>query len=245
MEKEKNTGVVFLVILLFLAVISLAVYMFVGSIKPESGQIGETGAESPNGAKKVLYEDSSRDLVYAFTRECIEQDEVAIKLVELPYVNIASTYAKEINSNLKAMDLSYNSDYKYYTYLNDNILSLVIEQKINVNLSRFYTVYNIDIYTGERVSNKEIFECIGTTENKVKEVLQQSYHNAFLLKFPTISELYEDYTQSMEYKSTVSEENLSLDVPMFLGLNKSLKLVGKIYSPAGAIYYYSIVDVSL
>lgn len=241
--KKGNGGVTFLIILLFATVIILSVYILVGNGKVNNG---EEEGKYTGTSKTVLYEDASKEIVYAIKRQStITLEDGSYNTVELPYINISSPYALEINSAIQSMYLNSYNDYEYFSYLNDNILSVVIDERFQGDGIRNYMVYNIDIYTGERVSNKEIFASIGTTEDKVKEVLQQSYHNAFLLKFPTISELYEDYTQSTEYKSTVSEENLSLDVPMFLGLNKSLKLVGKIYSPAGAIYYYSIVDISL
>lgn len=58
-----------------------------------------------------------------------------------------------------------------------------------------------------------------------------------------ISDIYDDYTNSEEYQNTVAKANCTTDVPMYLGLNKALKVIGKIYSPAGPSHYSEIVNV--
>lgn len=244
-NKKGNAGVVFLIVLLFITVIALSVYILIGNVKVDKDPENEQGKESEIIEKSVLYEDTSKAIVYSYKQNTENSEENVSRIVNLPYVNIASNYAREINQEISNYKLGYYCGYKYYTYLNDNILSVVFEETAQANSIRHYSVYNIDIYTGNKISNKEILEYIGTTEEKVKAVLPQSYHNAFLKKFSNISEIYDDYTKSEEYKNTVADTNCSLEVSMFLGDNKSLKFIGKVYSPAGPSFFWEIIDVAL
>lgn len=234
MKKGQSTGVVVLCVLLFLAVIAIAIYMVIDF---------KDLIESPTNLKsQVKYQDSTKDLVYSYEKDVEGVDGTALTF-KLPYVNILSSYADEINKNISNMSLSIYVNFEYYVYLNDNILSLVVEGTVYANGSRVYSVYNIDIYTGERIYNEDILEYLGITEEEYIAKLPAAYHNAFLEKFPNISDIYEDYTKSEEYKNTIADSNCTIDTPMYMGLNKALKVIGKIYSPAGPSYYNEIVNV--
>lgn len=228
MENNQETSVV-LRIVVFLVIIAAA-FVIVWNI----GVF--------NFKAQVKYQDSTKDLVYSYTKDVEGVDGTTLTF-KLPYVNILSSYADEVNKNISNMLLSMYVNFEYYTYLNDNILSLVIEGTAHANGSRIYSVYNIDIYTGDRIYNEDILEYLGVTEEEYISCLPAAYHNAFLEKFPNISDIYDDYTKSEEYKSTVSEANCTIDIPMYMGLNKALKVIGKIYSPAGPLYYSEIVNV--
>lgn len=228
MENNQGTSVV-LRIVVFLVIIAAA-FVIVWNI----GVF--------NFKAQVKYQDSTKDLVYSYTKDVEGVDGTTLTF-KLPYVNILSSYAEEVNKNISDMLLSMYVNFEYYAYLNDNILSLVIEGTMYSNGSRVYSVYNIDIYTGDRIYNEDILEYLGVTEGKYISCLPAAYHNAFLEKFPNISDIYDDYTKSEEYKSTVSEANCTIDIPMYMGLNKALKVIGKIYSPAGPLYYTEIVNV--
>lgn len=191
---------------------------------------------------QVKYKDSTKDLVYSLEKE-IESIDGENLTLKLPYVNISSSYADEVNKNISDMRLDAYADCNYLTYLNDNILSLVIEGTMYSNGSRVYSVYNIDVQTGDRIYNEDILEYLGVTEEKYISCLPAAYHNAFLEKFPNISDIYDDYTKSEEQQNTVADANCTIDMPMYMGLNKALKVIGKIYSPAGPLYYTEIVNV--
>lgn len=228
MENNQGTSVV-LRIVVFLVIIAVAVII-----------VWNIGVF--NFKAQVKYQDNTKDLVYSYTKDVEGVDGTTLTF-KLPYVNILSSYADEVNKSISNILLSMYVNFEYYAYLNDNILSLVLEGTLYANESHVYSVYNIDIYTGERIYNEDILEYLGVTEEKYISCLPAAYHNAFLEKFPNISDIYDDYTKSEEYKSTVSEANCTIDMPMYMGLNKALKVIGKIYSLAGPSYYTEIVNV--
>lgn len=121
--------------------------------------------------KELLKKDASKELVYTQISKKSSKDGYSF---EIPYVNINSEYAEQINKKIydgnineiikdatSAPDSQTYASYK--AYVNNSILSLVID-----NGEGFaYNVYNIDIYTGKKVSNNEILKSKNISEKKL------------------------------------------------------------------------------
>ncbi len=256
MKENQNNIVVFLLILLLLIVIGMSVFIVVDKLPKQNTnnvQNEDNGSNTDNvqngnnvpSQKTILYKDSTKNLVYDIEKTAYNEAQNFSIKVKLPYVNIDSTYAEEINKAIINIELETYNTVSYSSYLNDNILSIVIRManRLAAIEEVYYLVYNIDIYTGERVSNAEILNYLNTTEEKVLKQLPEKYKNAFVSIWKDhLNEVYEDYTKSDVYKETVSQNTYSA---MFIGKNRSLKVIGRIYALIGHGCYYEVMDIDL
>jgi len=148
----------------------------------------------------------------------------------MPIFDIDSQDAEEINDELisayeKALD-SINAYIKepyndgiytvtYEVWLNDNILSLCVEQKLAV--STRYLVYNIDFATGKKIDNEAIAEHYGTTYSDIFEHVKSAVDEAFVKKFGNNTHSgFEKYHQQ-----TISDDNVSQS-KLFIGNDNHL-----------------------
>ncbi|MBR5227223.1 MAG: hypothetical protein IKV94_01105 [Clostridia bacterium] len=235
-----NNGLIILIVLLLITVITLCgaiLYLELGTDK----QIGQTsnGGDSTNDdlssithvntpVKEIKKVDDTKDLVYlSYSKTTGSYSHY------LPAVNIDSTYANSINEEITNI-FSNNENYadynlNYFSYLNDNILSLVVTSEINNYIS--YKVYNIDVYTGNKVENTDIIGTKNVSENTYLENLKTASKNAFIQKYP--SEMSEDAWYIQMLNKTEASENNTIDLPVYLDENGDIWTIVKIYSLAG------------
>lgn len=155
----------------------------------------------------------------------------------MPLFDIDSSDAEAINEELIS---SYKSDLKdinayiaepycdgvyivsYESWLNDNILSLCVEQKLALSVR--YLVYNIDITTGKELDNDAIAEHYGTTYSNIIENVRSAVDESFLEKFgQNTHSSFEKYHQQ-----TISDENINQS-KLFIGDNNQLYVMYKWY----------------
>lgn len=181
----------------------------------------------------------------------------------IPYINIKSSEVEEINKKIEKnykelvneqLDCIKENGYandvgglKYNSYVNDNILSLVIKQEF-VYEYESYETYNIDIYTGKAVTNSEIIAQKNITEIDLLNKLEELYRKKFIEKYGTRDTArntvgLKSYDASLS--ETVSRDNYSIDTPMFLDEEGKLNVVAYIYSLAGAKAYYHIININI
>lgn len=108
--------------------------------------------------------------------------------VRIPFINLNYDNIRGINEQFESMIEFVNSNqdptinhYEYDYYLSDNILSVVgfLKSEYGVGANR-YDVYNIDILTGELVSNKALLDITGKTEEDVMILLKEAYIREFI-----------------------------------------------------------------
>ena len=194
-KKKKHTGFkAFLILIILLVIIFFASYgldkigvlpdSIVEKIKPAFEIVdGWFGIEESNDTvsekkdeKSIVLKEDDKDLVYDYYNKNIFNHTYKIPAINLAYDNVEKIN-KEIKDNvekdikeLESKDafqegLISKVDYKWYT--NKNILSLVYV--VNKNKINQYYVYNIDLYTGEKVENKEILEVTKLDEDEFSE----------------------------------------------------------------------------
>ncbi len=186
----------------------------------------------------------------------------------IPKININSSDVTKINNEIDEKITSeakkivseinngsgvwiYKIFYNYY--INDNILSIIIESDYDSNSTKANFVYNIDKNTGKSVSNEEIMKKNNMTKEQFSKKLQIAASNKFIEKYGDVNEWLKTQDGSKEerkkeyqsvYNKTTSSSNCSVDnQKIYLDSNGKINVVAKIYSLAGADYYYHIVNL--
>lgn len=142
--------------------------------------------------------DSSKDIIYTWvTKESIVDNKYDLNL-NIPRVNISNTSVEKFNEKIKelyvdkANDIitkaknNTNSIYNVYTveymsYINSNILSLVIKATLKEgnNPQRvIIQTYNYNLSTNEEITFKQMLEIKGLQEQSVKNTILNKVQNS-------------------------------------------------------------------
>lgn len=128
-------------------------------------------------ASKLQY-DSQKEIVYSFYTSCT--DEYARKF-DFPYININSDNITKLNNDIydwamsTILPLDFYTDYEsaeYKYYLNDDVLTIIIEAKYGYGGETGFH-FNIDINTGEFISNTEILQKNGIDIEKISNMKEK------------------------------------------------------------------------
>lgn len=137
--------------------------------------------------------DSNKDLIYTWvTRENIVENRYELNL-NIPRVNISNTTVEKFNNNIKetyvnkANDIILNANnntiytVEYMSYVNTNILSLVIKSTLKEgnNPQRvIIQTYNYNLSTNEEITLDQVLEIKGLQQSKIKEEVLQKVANS-------------------------------------------------------------------
>ncbi|GHU83691.1 hypothetical protein AGMMS50284_7640 [Clostridia bacterium] len=173
--------------------------------------------------------------------------------------NISSVDAKAINDDIKSkitdrVEEEINGESSiitpkvwYDSYLNGDVLSLVITSQTNWGGLEFYNSYNINVATGSKVSNQEILASKNITEAQFVSKLQEVYKTTFVEQNGTADKYSDEYKDQYNEKleQTIATGNCSLDTPIFLGSNGNLQAIATIFAMAGADSNEVLVDLGI
>ena len=136
---------------------------------------------------------SNEDLIYTWvTRESNIENKYDLNL-NIPRVNISSTSAEKFNENIKDIYVNKANDIilhstshtvytvEYMSYINTNILSLVIKSTLKEgnNPQRvIIQTYNYNLSTNEEVTFSQMLEIKELTEDEVKASIIRTVENA-------------------------------------------------------------------
>ena len=239
-NQKKSKGPFIILILVLLVILGLAGYFVYDKYirKDESKPTAVT--PSQNVEKKVLLKDANQSVVYSDVDEMHEG-----KVKRIPYINIESSYADQINKEIKELtkngldgqitDQYYGIDYQYY--VNDEIVSVKFtwETETNQTVSR---IYNINQYTGEKVSNSEILKYVSINENELNNKLVESYKIARPYDSIENKEIWKD-----NYQTDLDTLSSGKIKAMYLN-NKELYVLFDLSYPAGSGIGEVILNVS-
>lgn len=141
----------------------------------------------------ITKKDSTKDLIYTWmTGEKVVENAYDLK-VDIPRVNISNTSVEKFNEKIKGLyiDKAYdvmnnatnNTIYtvEYMSYINTNILSLVIKSTLKEgnNPQRvIIQTYNYNLSTNEEITFAQMLEIKGLQENKVKTTISEKIQKA-------------------------------------------------------------------
>lgn len=241
---KKGKGNIIVIILLIIIVLGLTSYIvydkvIVGNQKEEIKE--ETKKEEvKDNNKNIKLEDSNKEIVYDLVNKTFDT-EYGTKVYNLPYINIKSDYAKEINNDINEIKtkndsnaeeyvnnkLGYLEDVYYKYYENDNVISIVIVQKTPDEYTG-YNVYNIDKYTGEYISSKDLIESKKIDKEDITKRLDE------FINQNVNSESLPEIAITGMYK--INE--LVYGLPMYLNENNELCIFSYFHQGAGGMNYY-------
>ena len=248
-----SLGTVICIMVIELLIITLvAMYLYYNNNSNFDNSINNSEntsqiAESENKKINKVYED--KELIYSsYSKYSSEYS------YSLPYININSADINKINQEIEEyyMPLINNElkneqegfsvtmyNIKYTSYLNDNILSLVISD-YSPNDDIYYTVYNVDIYTGRKISNSELINLKNISESDYLNNLQTLCKEHFIAKYNSLekSDFYEE-----RYNKTISTDNCSIQTPIFLNKDGNISVIPCIYGLAGD--YFLVIDTDM
>ena len=208
--------------------------------------------EESQNANKNISQPINNNETSKYINEINESDEIVYTKYkietgggnnEIPFININSTYASQVNQKMEDYYKEFEESGKqvefmsYDYYINNNILSLVIYE--GVAASYEYEIYNIDIYNGNIVTNSEIL--------KTKQITVEEFENNLPKVF---GEFFEEYYKQMDkedefykeqYNRTIAKENCTINNQIFLGEEGEINVIGTIYALAGGNAYAHII----
>ncbi len=135
------------------------------------------------------------------------------------------------------------SEISYHWAVNSEILSLVTVTYCPEMNNGWYefTVYNLDVQTGDSVSDDAVITAAGLTKDeyyeKVKQVLESHFQSMWSMMSVGSNDLY---TNALE--RTLSNENMDKAVP-YINENAQLCIIATVPSLAGADHYFADFNI--
>lgn len=156
---------------------------------------------------------------------------------------IADRYGKRVEEQFENMDGGY-SLWSWYTewhsYWDGSQLFLLISADENGGF-KDYAAYGYDFDTDSRVTNENILEQRGINAEVYKENLREKAQLMFEDMYVSVpQESREDMGYYSQLEKTISDENVEAAVLFVDGIGE-LEAVMRIYSLAGADWYYHLV----
>lgn len=230
--KNKNNNVVFVVVL----VVSVVTSFIAGKYFANNSIINYSLAKEI----KTNMIDDSKEIVYnkeVFIPKKIPEDLNSNEVsMELPIINLNYHSVKKINKeienkynelrddNIITDDMVNVNSIKYRYYVNNNILSLILEYK-NYNytasyITYEYKTYNINKNTGEVLTNEDLIKTKNMSVNDVYNKIIKNIEK----EYETIG--YDDYKNTDFYKDTIIniKKDDKITVPIFLDTNNNLNV---------------------
>lgn len=259
MERKKNKAMGWMIFLSFIVfgLIGYTVYDFVfkDPIKTE---------EEPNKTLKDYVKDANYTVfVPQNSYTTIWGSTYHVDDYKAPYIVFDSLDADRTNTEIKhlyeeAMEvfkegiqdgISYIETFKYQTYLNENILSLVIETSYGgtgVPVRNYYT-YNFDVTTGKKVSYETVYKSVGYTEENISMYAIRSINRTFVKWYQeNITDENEDYHNQLKEETVRSYEAdvASQSLGYYLDSNKKLNIIFQLWVPvdSGILHEKTIVE---
>lgn len=215
---KKKVVLISIIVLLVIAIIAVTVVVLVQN-KPWENKIEskednkeelqisdpvelETIPRLPEDKTDINYKlkDESKDIVYTYMEK--------YEKFTIPQINIDSQDVEKINEEILSIFNEVLSVYEenlvvdresadYFYYISNNILSLIIESETESASTKNYLIYNIDLTTGNQISNKELIKKYDITETGFKDKLNESIKNSIV------------YDIAKEMKSSIENGNPS------------------------------------
>lgn len=139
----------------------------------------------------------------------------------------------------------------YNWYVNNDILSLVIESHPVDWAWTDYYVYNIDITTGKKLSSEALLQDYGISAKEYNRLAEQVLGSKFWSAWDRTNENFQNnsfiswFNETLQ--KTTSQENIDETFP-YINDKGELCMIAKVYSLAGADYYWNnlnMVDFTL
>lgn len=175
-------------------------------------------------------------------------------LLRIPAIKAPGTDATRLNQEMFTTLYPYVSDAQnamaggfslvvhtvdYQIHINEQLVSLVCEVDNDWG-QRFYHVVNFDAGSYTEVTRAELLQRYGLTEEVFLSKAKDSMEAYFTANFANIPH---DSFYTDRHDQSVAEQNFGKDCQLFVDDGGKLSMIVKIYSFAGADYYYHIMEL--
>ena len=271
-EQNKKNNIVIILVLVVI-VLGLGSYLVYDKVINKDEKKSNTEKiEDDNDKEEAKEQDSkidkTKELVYDATYVAnatkesyiTYSEEHSVKNIVVPYINIDSNYAKEVNNEIKSIfesaierhnnyyerikDLTFDPPeeiiskkiIEYNKYIDDNTLSIVIidsHDPLDVN----YYTYNFNLETGEKLSFEEVYKLVGFTSDNITESVEKAITLEVKEEFKKFDER-EDFNlhnnkSLANYRKTASNGTTQY----FLNSDKKLTVIVSLSFPAERDFY--------
>ena len=177
----------------------------------------------------------------------------------IPSIHIPGVNTDEVNKQMYFELYSFIDQYVYqnpdYPYLGDmgylwtvreGIVSVITEVIVGPDSSPnpLYVIYNVDIATGQRITDEELVASFGLEPETYREQVRSALERTYVQMFESYHSQYpEDPVYDMQYENTVSDDNVNNVLP-YIDVSGELCVVADIYSLAGADSYRHLVALN-
>ena len=131
----------------------------------------------------------------------------------------------ELYKNTNSLPELVNSYMSYRWAYSKNIVSIIIDYKLNVNQIHRYYVASINVSTGRRMSYSEVASYFGTDMNNIKKA-------ASALIKSRLNQLYRSDYYDRVCQRSLSSANLN-DIKVFLDQSGNLRVIYRVYQTVG------------
>lgn len=189
------------------------------------------------------------------TSDKIYEDGVIFKYeFNIPQININSNDVKQINKEIldkyetilanvyenQYIDFSAEAlDYEYY--INDDVLSLVLNVYTEGGPIFGSEIYNVDIGTGEKVTNAGLIECMNITETEFENKLNNAIEN---LEMYTNKEIEEEFKEEQLNKTLeLYKEEVLDEIKMYINKKGNITVSIEVFATAGGEKANCLLDL--
>ena len=211
-----------------------------------SGTATPSDAQTTPAPQTIPTEPASTDFTKLSAAACVE--DIGKEPGQLPRIVLDCPGAASINEDIEGtfgylLEGDYCSLYYNVAKGADRILSVLIVQQYDSG-DAYYTPYNLDLSTGERVDGDKLLSILGIDGHILADDELSIMGGEFELNYGgqkdgELAAIYEE-----QYNRTVAPENADLNRLWFYD-SHSLYFVAKIYSLAGAEFYEYPMDTGL
>lgn len=208
----------------------------------------ENNADEEEGTSIVV----NQYLLYTVNEETIDGED---KIAYIPFINIDNDEIREINNQMgnfagivfEDSDMSSSS---FRVFENDGIMS-ICQLDYDMYDGMIVNAVTIDLNEGKVLSNKEIMDLVGYTEDQLYTDASATIENMLVTNYGLDEETRNSrisndsegfFTDALE--KTFSKEVLSSNMIMFVGPDGALCLCSKIVSMGGPLTTTEIYDVN-
>lgn len=228
-----------------------------------SEEVAKTNEQTSEEEKLITLteaEEIENDYIYEkyhYEGERTAQNEKQEYKFRLPQLKSTSSQAEEINRKIITQyeglikeqiayavnpDMLYDNIY-WRSYINNGLLSIVIVDDTLAYDYKTYSVYLFDTNTEKTVNNSAILAKAGISEedfiSMAKEIAKELFSE---VDFGSIDGAEKIKKERLDYM--LSEDNISINTPMFIDDTGSLNAIIEIGQAGGADYKYEIIKIN-
>ena len=212
-------------------------------------------AKYQNNLSKTSYKDSNGK-------------EYSVEDLKLPYINLNSEDAKNVNSSIEETYKKLVNNFKenveaseqgkmtndctshYNSYVNGDVLSVVIEIEYSNRLYKDYYTYNFDVNTLKLLSYEDVYKKAGFTNDNISTKVESSIKNGAVYKQYNQNEIENNIQKTVKAYNEKSLKDIGMsgiDSEYYLGyyLNKDGKLNIVIYFDIPADTGYRLDTITI